>query len=101
MELLDRYRQGRPEPFELVEHTPRPELVSPVDIIRRDTLGRTYVAVPAGQSPHSRVVLIDEERAALYVPPPPPPAGTPEYGPGGFTPRNVKLGFTFESGGTR
>ena len=78
---------------------PPTELVSPVDIIRVDGLGRSYVAVPAWQTPHSHVVLTAEERRSLVQPPPSLPDGTLEPGAGGFTPRNTRLGFTLESGG--
>ena len=82
---------------------PARELVAAHDILRTDQLGRRYVIVPKGQSPHSRVKLTEQEREALIVPPDPPKDGSLEpLGTLGFRPRNTTLGgFTIESGSTR
>jgi hypothetical protein len=92
MELLDRFRQGWREPIEVMEHEPPSERVSPVDLVRIDTLGRKVIVCPAGQAPHSQLVLTDQERKSLIDPPKPPPDGTLEPGHCGFTPRNTVVG---------
>lgn len=101
IEMLDRFRAaGVRERVEVLEHKPARELVTPVDIDRGDALGRTVCACPAGSTPPHWLKLTREERQALVEAPDPPPDGTLEPGHGGFTPRNVKVGFTFESGAT-
>ena len=87
---LNRFR--RQNLHVLVEHKPPSELVSPVDILRTDELGRTYVACVAGQAPHSELVLTDEERRNLVDAPPSKPDGFMNPGPFGFSPENVSLG---------
>jgi hypothetical protein len=54
----------------VVEHRAPSELVSPVDLLRMDELGRTYVACPANTAPHSELKLTDEEGNSLVEPPP-------------------------------
>jgi hypothetical protein len=75
-------------------------LVSPVDLVRLDELGRQVVACPVGQVPPDWLQLTEQEREALVVPPDPPPDGTLEPGHCGFTPRNTSLGFKIENRGT-
>jgi hypothetical protein len=65
------------------------ELVSPVDLIRVDELGRTYVACPANTAPHSELKLTDEEKASLTEAPPPKPRGFMNPGHCGFTPESI------------
>jgi hypothetical protein len=98
LEMLERFRRDAyRERVEVVKRTPPRELVSPVDIIRTDALGRQAVACPAGQSPPHWLKLSEQERASLIEPPEPPPDGTLEpLGCLGFTPRNARLGFTIE-----
>jgi hypothetical protein len=111
LDMFTRFHRGTPpdrfhangQRVVILEHDEAPRaLVTPVDILRTDGLGRSYVAVPAGSSPHSRVALTEEERAGLVVPPDPPKDGTLEpLGTLGFRPRNTTLGgFTIEHGGT-
>ena len=69
---LGRFRRNE---ITVVEHRPPSELVSPVDLVRVDDLGRKYVACPAGQPPHSELQLTEEERRNLVVAPPPLPQG--------------------------
>ena len=65
--------------------------------VRSDELGRQVCVCPAGQPPPHWLALTSQERRALVEPPPPPPDGTLEPGHAGFTPRNVRVGFTIES----
>jgi hypothetical protein len=100
MELLERLRNGYRPPVEVLERKPPRELVASVDILRTDHLGRQVVGCPAGQVPPPGLTLTKQERETLIVPPDPPPDGTLEpLGPYGFgfTPRNVRLGFTIEN----
>jgi hypothetical protein len=98
LELLERLRRpGWREQVELVEQKPPSELVAATDIARSDHLGKRVVACPAGQQPPPWLRLTDSERAALAKPPEPPPDGWLEPGHAGFTPRNVRVGFTIES----
>jgi hypothetical protein len=99
MDLFDRLRERGPfsEPTVLLEHEPPNELVTPVDVIRIDALGRPAVACPAGQSPPSWLKLTAEERAALIEPPEQPKDGSYVVdSPHGFSLRNIRLGFTIE-----
>ena len=94
-QTLGRFRR---QEFKLVEHTPPSEKVSPVDVVRVDHLGRSYVACPAGQPPHSRLALTDEERSALVEPPPPKPQGH-MHGTGyGFCPEGMTVGEYEDNG---
>jgi hypothetical protein len=103
LDLLERFRASTyREAVEVYERKPPRQLVASEDIIRLDGLGRRVVACPAGKSPPHWLELTAKEREALIVPPDPPPDGTLEpLGCLGFTPRNARLGFTIESGGTR
>lgn len=76
----------------LVEHKPPSELVSPVDLVRTDGLGREYIACPAGQAPHSELQLTDEEKAALIRPSPSLPKGHMTPVGFGFSPEHVVRG---------
>lgn len=61
MDLLERLRgSGYREPVEVLEHKPVRELVSPVDLVRVDGLGRSMVACPAGQVPPTWLTLTTE-----------------------------------------
>ena len=80
LELLERLRSGFREPVEVLERKPPRELVTPVDIVRTDALGRQVVACPAGQSPPTWLHLTDAERQALVDPPDPAEDGTLEPG---------------------
>ena len=73
-------------------HRPPSELVSPVDLLRTDELGRKYVACPAGQPPHSDLELTEEEKAALVEPQPPKPQGHMTPIAFGFSPENTVKG---------
>ena len=86
--LLERHR----EVVEVFEHKPPRELVAAKDIVRRDNLGRTVVACPAGQVPPHWLELTAAERAGLVEPPPPLPDGYMRPGPFGFSPVNVAVG---------
>ena len=76
----------------MLEHQPVRELVSPVDIVRTDELGRRYIACCAGQPPHSELQLTEEERAALVKPQPPLPQGHMTPIAYGFSPHDVVKG---------
>jgi hypothetical protein len=97
MELLERLREGWRPPLDVLEHEQARELVTPVDIVRTDALGRQVVACPAGQTPPHWLQLTNAERDTLTEPPPPAPDGTLEAGAAGFTPRNVRVGFGIEN----
>jgi hypothetical protein len=94
-ELLSQAR-GRREEIRVFEPKPPRELVASKDILRRDGLGRTVVACPAGQSPAAWLELTADERRSLVSPAPPLPDGTLIPGAGGFTPVNTRVGFTIE-----
>ena len=98
LEMLDRLRGNgqRRELIELVEHKPPPELVARADIVRTDELGRHVCVCPAGQTPPHWLALTGQERRALVNPPPQLPDGWLEPGHAGFTPRNVRVGYTIE-----
>ncbi|MET0511013.1 MAG: hypothetical protein ABW135_04970 [Thermoleophilaceae bacterium] len=74
-----------------MQQTPT-ELVTPVDIVRSDELGRQVCVCPAGQPPPHWLALTSQERRALIEPLPPPPDGTLEPGHAGFTPKNTVVG---------
>ena len=77
--------------MKVLEHEPAKGLVAAQDIVRRDELGRTMVAVPAGQEPPSYLTLTEEEKAAL-VPAdegPKPKVHASQYG---FNPVDVASG---------
>ena len=94
-ELLERLRgTGHREHIELVEHKPPTELVAGEDIVRSDELGRQVCVCPAGQTPPHWLQLTKQERDALVEPPPQLPDGWLEPGHAGFTPRNIRVGFT-------
>jgi hypothetical protein len=95
-ELLERLRGNYRPSLELVEHRPAAELISSVDLVRTDALGRQVVVCPSGQVPPSWLELTTKERASLVDPPQPLPEGWLEPGHAGFTPHNVRLGFTVE-----
>jgi hypothetical protein len=78
--------------FKVLEHEPTRELVSPVDVLRTDELGRPYVACCAGQPPHSQLQLTEEERAALVEPGPSMPQGFRTAVGYGFSPNSVTIG---------
>ena len=82
----------------MLEHKPPTEPVTPVDIVRSDELGRQVCVCSAGQPPPHWLALTRQEHRALVEPPAPPPDGTLEPGHAGFTPRNVRVGYTIEPG---
>jgi hypothetical protein len=84
--------------MKVLEHEPARELVSPVDLLRTDELGRKYIACPAGQPPHSQLQLTDEEKAALVEPGPSLPQGHMTPIAFGFSPNGVVKG-EYESNG--
>lgn len=85
MDLLERLRgTGFREHVEVYEHKPPAELVTPVDIVRTDALGRQVCVCPAGQAPPHWLRLSSQERGALVHPPDPPPNGTLQPGHGGL-----------------
>jgi hypothetical protein len=99
LEMLERFRAGSyRDQTKVVEHKPPTELVAPFDFLRTDSLGRRVVACPAGQPPPSWLQLTEQERHALVEPTPPSPDGWLEPGHAGFTPRNIRVGYTIEPG---
>jgi len=91
-DLLRGARGARREVIEVLEPKPARGLVASRDILRRDELGRTVVAVPKGQPPAHWVELTPVERSQLVEPPPPVPAGFLHAGAGGFTPEGIVTG---------
>jgi len=96
MELLERLKDGWKPPVDVLEHKPTRELVTPVDILRTDALGRKVCACPAGQPPPHWLQLTRAERDTLREPPAKKPEGWLNPGHGGFTPEGVRVGFTIE-----
>ena len=95
IEMLERFRtRGRREHIEVFEQKPPTELVTPADIVRTDDLGRRVCVCTAGQTPPHWLQLTRHEHEALVEPSPSPPDGTLEAGHAGFTPRNIRVGFT-------
>jgi hypothetical protein len=93
LEALEPFRAGSyRERVEVFEHKPPSELVTPVDIVRTDALGRQVCACPAGQPPAHWLQLTGAERRALVEPDPPPKDGTLQAGAAGFTPFGIVLG---------
>jgi hypothetical protein len=69
-----------------------PQATGLMDVTRVDHLGRTYVACPAGQPPHSELALTEEEEAALIRPAPSLPKGHMTPVAFGFAVENTVVG---------